>query len=207
MAETEANSTVTQEPAVGQRIRSLREEQGYSLRALAERCGLSANAISLIERGENSPTVSSLHLLAQALRVSITDFFEIDHEEAVVFVPPDTRLRTAANGIIMESLAIGLRNQQLEPFLITVAPNSGNLDQPVSHAGEEFVYCLEGTLEYAIRDRVYHLNSGTALLFDAQLDHCFSNVGASPAVVLMIFCAGEGTQLARRLHLLAPEEE
>jgi len=207
MAATEGTTTEIQEPAVGRRIRSLREERGYSLRALAERCGLSANAISLIERGENSPTVSSLHLLAQAFNVSITNFFETDHEEAVVFVQPDTRLRSAANGIVMESLGIGLRNQQLEPFLITLAPGSGNLDQPVTHAGEEFVYCLEGALEYAIKDHVYRLEPGTSLLFDASLDHCFCNVGAKPTVVLMIFYAGEGSQLARRLHLLASVEE
>jgi transcriptional regulator with XRE-family HTH domain len=207
MAQDKATTTDIREPTVGQQIRSLRQGQGLSLRALAERCGLSANAISLIERGENSPTVSSLHLLAQALNVSITDFFETQHEEAVVFVQPETRLRSTANGIIMESLGIGLRNQQLEPFLITLAPLSGNLDQPVTHAGEEFVYCLEGTLEYAIKDRVYRLVPGAALLFDAQLDHCFCNVGTEPAVVLMIFYAGEGAHLARRLHMMAPGEE
>ena len=204
MTETEADREETREPAVGQRIRALRDQQGLSLRALAERGGLSANAISLIERGENSPTVSSLHLLAQALNVSITDFFETPHEEAVVFVQPDTRLRSTANGIVMESLGIGLRNQQLEPFLITLAPGAGNLDQPVTHAGEEFVYCVEGTLDYAIKDHVYRLEPGTTLLFDAQLDHCFCNVGKEPAIVLMIFYAGEGNHLARRLHMMAP---
>ena len=67
------------EPNVGQRIRMLRDQRKLSLRALADRCGLSINAISLIERGENSPTVSSLHVLATALGVPITDFFEEKH--------------------------------------------------------------------------------------------------------------------------------
>ena len=206
MAEVETAGEDGREPTVGRRIRSLREAQGFSLRALAERCGLSANAISLIERGENSPTVSSLHLLAQALNVSITDFFETKHEEAVVFVQPDTRLRSASKGIVMESLGIGLRNQQLEPFLITLDPGAGNLDQPVAHPGEEFVYCLQGTLEYAVKDRVYRLEPGSALLFDAGLGHCFCNVSAEPAVVLMVFNAAQGAHLARRLHMLAPTE-
>ena len=204
--ETGRAASERQEPAVGARIRALREEQALSLRALAERCGLSANAISLIERGENSPTVSSLHLLARALGVSITDFFESDREEAVVFVRPDARLRSASNGVVMESLGIGLRNQQLEPFLLTLDPGSGNLDQPVAHPGEEFVYCLRGSLEYAVKDRVYKLEPGCALLFDAGLDHCFCNVSDQPAVVLMVFSAAQGAHLARRLHLLDPAE-
>ena len=140
-------------------------------------------------------------------RCLLTNFFESEREEAIVFVQPDTRMGASANGIMMESLGIGLRNQQLEPFLITVAPGAGNLDQPVTHTGEEFVYCLEGSLEYAIRDRVYRLEPGAALLFDAQLDHCFCNVGREQAVVLMIFYAGEGSNLARRLHMLGPQKQ
>jgi transcriptional regulator with XRE-family HTH domain len=132
------------EPNVGQRIRGIREQRGLSLRALAERAGLSMNAISLIERGENSPTVSSLHRLATALGIPITTFFEDDHDQDVVFVAPQQRLRSTANGITMESLGIGLRNQQLEPFLVTIEAGDGNVDEPVTHPGEEFIYCLQG---------------------------------------------------------------
>jgi len=49
------------EPTVGARLRSLRQQQGLSMQALAERSGLSVNAIGRVERGESSPTVSSLH--------------------------------------------------------------------------------------------------------------------------------------------------
>lgn len=188
-------------PNVGQRIRSFREERGWSLRELAERSGLSINAISLIERGENSPTVSSLHLLATALGVSISNFFENEREQAVVFVRPAARLRSEANGIAMESLGIGLRNQQLEPFLISVAAGAGNIDQPVSHLGEEFVYCLEGEIKYCVGERTYVLQPGCSLLFEATIPHCFRNGAQKPALLMMVFYAGEGGHLARRLHM------
>ena len=64
------------EPNIGSCVRKIRDLQKLSLRALYERCGLSANAISLIERGENSPTFSSLHQLGTRLDVPITDFFQ-----------------------------------------------------------------------------------------------------------------------------------
>lgn len=188
-------------PDVGGRIRAFREEKGYSLRALAERSGLSINAISLIERGENSPTVSSLHLLATALGVSITDFFREEQDQAVVFVRPAARLRSEANGILMESLGIGLQNQQLEPFLIRVAAGTGNMDQPVSHPGEEFVYCLEGEIDYCVGDGIYELQPGYSLLFEATIPHCFRNRTKKPVLLMMIFHAGEGGHLARRLHM------
>lgn len=188
-------------PNVGQQIRTIRERQGLSLRALAQRCGLSVNAISLIERGENSPTVSSLHLMATALGVPITDFFKDDHQQAVVFVSPESRLRSETDGIALESLGIGLRNQQLEPFLVTAAPNTGNVDQPISHAGEEFVYCLSGEIEYCVGKQLYQLQGGYSLLFDATLPHAFRNQTNEPALLLVIFHRGDNGHLARQLHM------
>lgn len=48
-------------PDVSSRVRTLREERGLSMRALAERCRVSPNTISLIEREMTSPNVSTLH--------------------------------------------------------------------------------------------------------------------------------------------------
>jgi transcriptional regulator with XRE-family HTH domain len=195
------------EPNVGLRIRRLRERQGLSLRALAGRSGLSINAISLIERGENSPTVSSLHLLATALGVPITDFFEAEHEQVTVHVKPEHRLRSYTNGIKMESLGIGLRNQQLEPFLMTVEPGAGDIDMPITHPGEEFVHCLKGEIEYCVGDQRYELEVGDSLLFQATQPHCFHNGSGLPAVFLMVFQAGEHAHLARRRHLVPQPQE
>lgn len=188
-------------PNVGPRIRAMREQRQLSLRALAERCNLSVNAISLIERGENSPTVSSLHLLATALGVKITEFFEDSHEHAVVYVKHDHRLATQGNGVSMESLGIGLRNQQLEPFLVTVEPGAGESGEAIVHPGQEFVYCVGGSIQYQVGSQVYHLESGDSLLFEASQPHCFQNNSGSLARVLLIFQAVEGGLLARQRHL------
>jgi len=188
-------------PNVGPRIRAMREQRGLSMRVLAERCSLSINAISLIERGENSPTVSSLHLLATALGVKITDFFEDPSEHAVVFVRQDQRLATQGDGLLMESLGIGLRNQQLEPFMVTVEPGGENTSESIVHPGQEFVYCLTGEIQYQIGGQIYSLISGDSLLFEATQPHCFRNTGEFPAQVLLIFQAVEGGYLARQRHL------
>jgi transcriptional regulator with XRE-family HTH domain len=185
---------------VGRRIRAMREAHGLSLRALAERSGLSSNAISLIERGENSPTVSSLHLLASALDVSITRFFEDEQERSIAYVEPAARLKSEANGIAIESLGFGLHRQEIDPFLLTLAPGAGNFDQPLTHAGQEFVYCLAGDAEYSIQDQIYRLEIGFSLLFDSTLPHCFRNTGNSPAVLLMVFYARASGHVARHLH-------
>lgn len=191
----------TIEPNVGLRIRSYRERQGFSLRVVAERCGLSINAISQIERGENSPTVSTLHRLAMALNVSITDFFNEEAVQTVVFVKQGQGLSANGEKVFMESLGIGLRNQQLEPFRVVIQPESGSHDECVSHSGEEFVHCLQGRIDYTVGDTTYHLEEGDSLLFEAMQQHTYYNPSSEPSTILLIFLAAHDRQMVRQLHL------
>src|SRR4030042_4725949 len=181
--------TENTEPKVGFRLRELRDRQGLSLRALAERCGLSINAISQSERSENSPTVSSLHRLSNALNVPITDFFQEETRQTIVFVKRDLGLRSQSDGVVMESLGIGLFNQQLEPFLMKIEPGITNIDDPVAHPGEEFIHCMEGEVEYWVENRVFQLGGGDSLLFDAKQPHGYRNQSHKPVTILMIFQA------------------
>lgn len=188
-------------PKVGLRLRNLREQKGLTMRALAEGCNLSINAISLIERGENSPTVSTLHRLATALDVPITEFFQEEAKQTIVFVKRETGLRSQSDGAVMESLGIGLFNQQLEPFRMTIGPGIGTVDDPVSHSGEEFVHCLEGEIEYLIGDRTIRLEQGDSLLFDATQQHAYRNPLGEPTTILLVFQTSQDRQRVQRLHL------
>ncbi len=79
---------------VGQILRQLREGRGISLRELSRLSGLSANALSMIERGLASPSVSTLYRLTDALSVPITALFRQDEtQEAIVFRSIATRTR------------------------------------------------------------------------------------------------------------------
>jgi transcriptional regulator with XRE-family HTH domain len=189
------------QPNVGPRIRALRREQGLSMQALAERCGLSANAISLIERGESSPTVSSLHRLATALEVPIVDLFNEETGQITVFVKRGSRPRSRSNGILLESLGTGLPDQQIEPFLMTFVAEAENTADPITHAGEEFVHCLEGEVEYRVGKDVYRMEAGDSLLFQATQPHQCCNVIQTPAKILLVFQAIQGRHLGREHYL------
>ena len=188
-------------PDVGHQIRKLRMRAGLSLRALAERCGMSANAISLIERGENSPTVSSLHLIAVALNVSIADFFDDETRLRAVHVKKDRGVRYVNDGIELESLGSGLPDQQIEPFRLTVGTGSGTSNDPISHPGKEFVYCLEGEIEYFVDNQSYKLESGDSLLLDATYPHSWRNTSQAPANILLIFQVAQDQHRPHQHHL------
>ena len=85
---------------------------------------------------------------------------------------------------------------------MAVEPQAGNIDEPITHPGEEFVHCLEGEIEYCVGDQVYSLGAGCSLLFKATQPHCFRNPTQAPALLVMVFLAGDrGHHLARQRHL------
>jgi transcriptional regulator with XRE-family HTH domain len=189
------------EALLGQRIRRIRKQQRLSLRSLAEKADLSINAISLIERGENSPTISSLHRLANALEVPIAAFFQEEVERSIVFEKRNQGLRHRGNGIVVESIGTGLLNQQLEILSITIEPGAGNMHEPINHPGEEFVRCLEGHVEYYVSDQNYRMTVGDNLHFDATQPHYFRNISHTAATLLTIFQSGEEQKLALQRHM------
>ena len=188
-------------PDVGRGLRLLREQRGLTLRTLAQRSGLSVNAVSLIERGQTSPTVASLHRLATALGVRIADFFGSRDEESVVFVPADSRRQTRTQGTVIESLGAGLIGQRVEPFVITLQPGSGSGAEPIAHGGQEFALGLRGQVAYTVNGRAYLLKPGDALLFDASLPHAWRNSREEEASLLLVLEAieGRGAQLLPHL--------
>jgi len=188
-------------PDIGPKLRALRKRRGLSLRALAELCGLSPNTISLVERGKTSPSVATLHRLATALGVSMTFFFEEGKRRDVVFVQADRRARTRSDSVIMENLGSGLRAQVMEPLLVSLQPGAGSGDEPIVHLGHEFIFCLEGRIEYEIRGERYLLDVGDSLIFEAHLPHRWRNVSDKPSAILLILQTQEGREESVEQHL------
>jgi transcriptional regulator with XRE-family HTH domain len=195
--------TESERDDVGARLRSLRLNRGLSLRGLAERSGLSVNAISRIERGESSPTVSSLHRCANALGVGVTEFFESERQRSLVLVRRNRRPRSQGEGVLLESLGAGLQAQRLGPFLMTLLPGATGGEGPISHGGEEFAFCVEGEVEYLVSDEWHRLEAGDSLLFRASQAHAFRNTSLEKAVVLLVIqAAAEDIALTQQQHLM-----
>jgi transcriptional regulator with XRE-family HTH domain len=174
-------------PYVGQAIRSLREGKNRSLRDISQECGLSINAISKIERGDNSPTVASLQKISFALGVHITDFFTESPIQATIYTPKQNAMHIQGDGFLIAGLGNGMPNQKLEPFRITIEPGVGTTTDPASHSGEEFVHCVEGELKYHVGNQQYLLKPGDSLLYKASQPHCWQNDSQKKATIIMVF--------------------
>lgn len=172
---------------VGSRLRQLREERNISMRGLATKSGLSANALSMIERGKTSPSVSTLYKIADALGVDITAFFGEPAERLhCVYVKAEERTRVPFPRGLWEDLGGERFVGRVLPFMLTLENGGGSGPHTMVHTGHEFVLCLRGTIEYQVENQVYHLESGDSLIFAARLRHKWRNTGNSVANALIV---------------------
>ena len=163
---------------VGGRLRELRQERNMSMRALARASGLSANALSMIERGKTSPSVSTLYKLADAMDVPITAFFrEEPPQHEIVFRKASERTRVPFMRGLWEGLGGEAFIGRVEPFMLTLESGASSGPFGMVHTGHEFVLCLRGELEYQVEEQTYLLEAGDSLLFAAQLKHRWRNPG------------------------------
>ncbi len=180
---------------VASSLRELREARGISMRTLATKSGLSANALSMIERGKTSPSVSTLYKLADALGVSITAFFGAETEKKqIVFLKSDERTRMSFTRGVFEALGGEQFSGRVEPFMLTLESGSSSGPHNIVHTGHEFVFCLRGQLEYFVEKQVFLLSAGDSLLFASKLQHRWKNPSRNVTNALIIisgFAEGE----------------
>jgi transcriptional regulator with XRE-family HTH domain len=170
----------------GIRLRNLRTKRKLSQRKLAEMAGISPNSVSLIEREEISPSVATLQNLATALNVRMSYFFEDETEQRVIHAKAETRPSINSQGVHIESTGGRIPHQEMEPFLIQLAPNTSSGERQVIHTGHEVVYCLHGKFEYFVDGESYIIEKGDFLLFEANLPHLWRNPFDEPAEFILI---------------------
>jgi transcriptional regulator with XRE-family HTH domain len=187
---------------VGARLRQLRMERGKSMRALARDSGLSTNALSMIERGRTSPSVSTLYKLAAALDVPITAFFRLEPpRQEVVFCRAADRKRVPIHNGIWEGLGGEAFTGRVEPFMLTLRPGSGSGPFGMLHTGNEFALCLSGQIEYEVENEKFILNPGDSLMFIAQHRHRWRNISETPAQLIVVLSGFQQSERPSEFHL------
>ncbi len=189
---------------VGGRLRQLRQERGKSMRALARASGLSTNALSMIERGRTSPSVSTLYKIADALEVPITAFFRMEPaRQNVVFRKAADRKRVKFPKGIWEGLGGEAFTGHIEPFMLTLEPGAGSGPFGMLHSGSEFVLCLSGQIEYEVEGEIFLLSPGDNLIFAAQLRHRWHNPGGETAQAVIVLSGFEQGERPSEYHVFS----
>lgn len=181
-------------PAIGERARALREAMGFSLRDLAERCGVSAPMLSQVERGETSPTLAVAAKIAAGLELTLSQLLRLDEGEHVSVSRAGRRRRYERGGHRFEELTPPLPGQRADVSLHTLeagATTGGPGDPPIHEPGSrETAVVLTGVLALVVDGTRHELHAGDSVTFDADLPHHFENDGEEQARFLAVIAAG-----------------
>lgn len=164
---------------IATRLRDLRAMRGLTLDALAERSGVSRSMISVIERGESSPTAALLEKLAAGLGVSLASLFDppAPSGDPVARRAEQPQWRDPASGYVRRNVspagvASPIQIVEVEfPAGAHVAFDSGARDTRV----HQQVWVLDGAVEVSVGDERHQLRAGDCFAFVLDRPTAFRN--------------------------------
>lgn len=183
--------------ALGKRISAIRKRKGLSLEDVSRMTEISVPHLKKIEADEDSPLIAHLIRLSKALDVNVAEIFRdrplqsnfeiIRREDRQKVKPLVTPAKTKIFDYRYELLTIPSDEKHLDAYLIEVPPHQSKPPRhDVTHAGEEFIYLLEGVLEGEISDVSFRLNPGDSLYLRSTQPHIFFNPGTVIARALTV---------------------
>jgi transcriptional regulator with XRE-family HTH domain len=195
MPQNEQTPSAVEEFRIGGKIKDLRERSFFTLHDVAAKTGISRSVLADIESDEIMPPVATLLKLAKALNVGMAYFFkdEVPAEQVSVTragerlsVKRRPHHREGEVDYIYESLEARMPGKHMEPLLVEFVPMETTEMVFTCHEGEEFLFLLDGKLEFRTNDRVEILSAGDALYFDSGLNHSFRSLTDAPARAVVV---------------------
>lgn len=192
---------MTTRAKLGPMVRKLRKSRHWTLSELAKRSGLSVSTISKAERDQQALSYDKLLQLAQGLQVDIATL--LDGDVSAVETAPATSRRSISrvdDGSVVDTknytyvyLCTDLLKKKFVPIVAEIRARSLEEFGPlVRHAGEEFSYVLEGSVEVHTEHYVPTvLKTGESMFIDSRMGHAYVARGPGPCRVLSICTAPE----------------
>lgn len=180
---------------IGHKVRELRQKNHYTLQDLASKTGLSKPFLSQIENDRVIPPVPTLLKLSRGLNVGIAHFFadESGHEKVSITrkeerVSLERRPHQEKGEVnyLYAALDTKKANKSMQPFMVEFPVLSTDQIFFTSHEGEEFLYVMEGNIEFRSVDQVDILKPGDCIYIESDLSHSFRCVGDQPARALAV---------------------
>jgi transcriptional regulator with XRE-family HTH domain len=182
------------------RVRTLRTDRGMSLDALAATCDVSRSMISLVERGESSPTAVVLEKIATGLGVPLATVFDDSSAPANPVSRRDDRTpwRDPQSGYVRRNLSPNFPSpiQLVEivlPAGARVAYETGARDVGI----HQQIWVQEGSIEVTLGSVTYRLAEDDCLAMQLNEPTAFRNRTRKPARYIVIVTT-ERSRAARR---------
>lgn len=174
---------MNQTSPIASQIRDLRKAKKLTLKQLAQRCDLSIGHLSQVERGLSEVSLSALKIIAGALEVQISWFFQEGEDEHPLqeeqgFIVRSTQrreLKFTGTGISEALMSPDLKGETL--VVMTEIEVGAGEPVEVSRPVEESGVVLAGELELWIGDKQFLLKEGDSFRIPKDAPHRCMNPG------------------------------
>jgi transcriptional regulator with XRE-family HTH domain len=173
--------------SVGSGLRRLRKDSQLTLVEVAKEVDISPSFLSLVENGKSDITIGRLTRLVQFYGASIGDLIPHAEPADLDIVRQETRgrLHSSSEGLDIYLLSSAAARTMM-PMLLEFEPDAGRAE-PGQHAGEEFVFVLEGELLLQVgTEEPQKLCAGDSASYLGDRPHLFRN--ASDSKPLRLLC-------------------
>ncbi|WP_171097917.1 MULTISPECIES: helix-turn-helix domain-containing protein [unclassified Ruegeria] len=171
------------------RLKEARRAKGLSLEAVANLSGVSRSMVSQIERGESSPTISTLWNLTRALQVDFAGLLDGTKAEDQIEV-----LRKAEVPSI-DNMGQNCRIRILSPpeeagghevYDIRFDTGGALHSQPHMRGAQEQLTVLEGDVSVTSGNATSELTQGDTARYNADVAHSIASLGGPARVFLIV---------------------
>lgn len=165
---------------IASRLRELRDAQGLTLAALAQRSGVSRSNISSIERGESSATATVLDRLSAALNVTLASLFDKPPETPSPVSRPDTQpvWTDPVSGYVRRNLSPP-GYSPIQMVEVSFPPRQRVAYETATRNADVYqqVWIIDGKLELTVGDTVWELGPGDCLAMKVDQPIAYYNPG------------------------------
>jgi transcriptional regulator with XRE-family HTH domain len=169
---------------IAARVRQIRADSGLALDALAERSGVSRSMISLIERGESSPTAVVLEKLATGLGVPLASLFDAPAAPAdpVSRRKDQVEWRDPASGYVRRNVSPPGFPSPLQVVEVVFPAGARVAYETGARPGvtHQQIWVLQGALEVTLGKTRHALGAGDCLAMVLDQPITFRNRTARP---------------------------
>lgn len=172
--------------ALGGKVRALRHRLRRTLEEVAKTAGISKPFLSQIERGQATPSITSLVGIANALGVTVQYFIDAPTEAKSVRRGKDLELFGFAGSTNLfgrlTNLSVG---SKLEVILVRM-PVGQKPSEVTTHAGEEFLYVMSGEISLTLEGTTFVLQAGDTAHYESTVPHAWANTAREEAVLVWV---------------------
>ena len=184
---------------ISNRLKDIRKDKNITLQELADVAGVSKGMLSQVENSRSIPSLNVLLSLIKALDVDLNEFFKninLHKTDKVILKKKEEYQsfeKENATGVNYQRLFTTSIHDYHVDFVLLRLENNAQRD-PVRTEAFEFKYLLKGRVEYSIGDKIYLLEEGDSLFFDANEIHNPRSIGKEDALLLVAYFFQERKQ-------------